>query len=175
MYRTVPALVAALALAASLSGCSKVSSEQAVEFNDAVVQSQKRISDSSKEFVDTIAAAIDGQIVDVAKARSKFGFVVEAIDRAREDARAVRIPKSPSAQLFYDAHLALLAKQEQVVKEDFKAIVKVLDDPLITPQQRINKLIPIARYLRTLDIAEQDRVKQTQAAFAREHRITLKK
>ncbi len=175
MHGKISALAAVLALAAALSGCGKAASEQAVEFNDALVQSQKRVSDSSREFGDTISAAINGQIIDVAKARSKYGFVVEAIDRAREDARAVRIPKSASAQLFYDAHLGLLDKQEQVVKEEFKAIVKVLDDPLVTPQERVKKLIPIARYLRSLDNAEQDRVKHTQAAFARAHGIILRR
>jgi hypothetical protein len=175
MYRIAHALAAALALSAALSGCSKVSTQDAAEFNNTMVRAHKRVGDAGKEFVDTIAAAIDGQVMDVAMARSKFEFVVEAIDRAHADTRTLRVPKSPSAQAFYDAQQALLAKQEQVVKEDFKAIVKVLDDPLITPQERINKLRPIARYLRSLDAAEQDRVKQAQAAFAREHGITLKK
>ena len=88
MCKITPALAAALVLALVLSGCGKDTGKQALEYNNAVVASQKRISDSSKEFVDAIVSAIDGQIMDVAKARSKFGFVVEAVDRAREDTRA---------------------------------------------------------------------------------------
>ncbi len=42
-------LGAAIALAAA-SGCSRVSSREAAQFNDALVQSQKRLNDAGLEF-----------------------------------------------------------------------------------------------------------------------------
>ncbi|MSQ62869.1 MAG: hypothetical protein EXR33_03370 [Betaproteobacteria bacterium] len=85
------------------------------------------------------------------------------------------MPGTPAAKAFYGEHQALLKKQELIVKDDCRMILKALEDTLLTPQQRMTKIRPIANYLGSLDRDEVSSVKRAQFAFALEQDFELKK
>ena len=165
----------AAALLLSAAGCSKVSRTAAVQFNDTLVEAGNRVSVSGLAFGDAAGKAIGGGIQEVAKAKREFENVTEALARAQSDMKLVKVPDLPSARRFFDEHQKLLKLQEQIVREDFGAIVKVLDDPLLTPLERSRKLIPIANYLRSLDQTLLADLVAAQVAFAKETGFEIKK
>jgi len=164
---------AAMFLAA---GCGKkgTSAADAVRFNDGLVASSKRVTDSAKAFGEAVGPAVDGGIEQVAKAKRELENVEEALQRAEADVRLLKVPESPAAKAFYDEHQKLLKHQEQMVKEEFRAIVKVLNDPLLSANDRRKKISPMARYIQSMDQGSFAGIRQAQAAFAKEHGFRLK-
>ena len=165
--------LAALALIA-FAGCSKVSTVDAVRFNDELVATGKRVSVAGVAFSVAAVKAIEGGVMEVALAKREFENVTDALAKAQGDMKRVKVPDSLTARKFFEEHQKLLTLQEQIVSEDFKAIVKVLDDPLITTDVRLRKLRPIAGYLKSIDQDQVGNLKQAQAAFAKEHGFKLK-
>ena len=165
----------AAALLFSMAGCSKVSRSAAIQFNDALVEAGNRVAVSGQAFGEAAGKAIGGGIQEVAKAKREFENVTDALTRAKSDMKLIKVPDTPSARRFFDEHQKLLKLQEQIVKEDFGAIVKVLDDQLLTPQERSRKLMPIANYLRSLDQNMLVDLMAAQAAFAKETGFQIKK
>lgn len=166
--------LAALALVV-FAGCSKVSTNDAVRFNDELVAAGKRVSISGLAFSVAAVKAIEGGVMEVALAKREFENVTDALAKAQSDMKMVKVPDSATARKLFEEHQKLLKLQEAIVSEDFKAIVKVLDDPLITPDVRMRKLRPIANYLKSIDQDQVGNLRQAQAAFAKEHGFQLKK
>jgi hypothetical protein len=165
--------LAALALFL-FSGCNKVSTVDAVKFNDELVATGKRVSLAGMTFSIAAVKAIEGGVMEVALAKREFENVTDALAKAQSDMKKVKVPDSATARTFFEEHQKLLKLQEQIVNEDFKAIVKVLDDPLITTDVRVRKIRPIAGYLKSIDQDQVGNLKQAQAAFAKEHGFKLK-
>jgi hypothetical protein len=176
MNRWTAVISAALASVLLLGGCGKGPSKaDAIRFNDALVDANDRIAKAGSAFGDAAAAAVGGGIIEVGKVKREFENLNDAVSRSMADVRGLKVPETPAAKAFYGEHQALLKKQELIVKEDCRMILKALDDPLLTPQQRMTKIRPIASYLGSLDRDEVSSVKRAQAAFAREQGFELKK
>ena len=165
----------AAALLFSMAGCSKVSRGAAVQFNDALVEAGNRVAVSGQAFGQAAGKAVGGGIEEVAKAKREFENVTEALARAQSDMKLIKVPDTATARRFFDEHQKLLKLQDQIVKEEFGAIVKVLDNQLLTPQERSRKLMPIANYLRSLDQTMLVDLVAAQAAFAKETGFQIKK
>jgi hypothetical protein len=164
-------LIALLALA----GCGKKGSRaDAVKFNDGLVASSKRVSDAARAFGNAIGPAVDGGIQEVSKVKRELETVTESFQRAKSDINLLTIPDSPEARVFLDEHLKLLKRQEQLIKEEFVAIVKVLEDPLLSANDRRRKIMPIANYIESMDQSSVAGVQQAQAAFAKAYGFQLK-
>ena len=159
----------------AFAGCNKVATVDAVRFNDELVATGKRVSLAGMTFSVAAVKAIEGGVMEVALAKREFENVTDALAKAQGDMKRVKVPDSPTARKFFEEHQKLLMLQEQIVNEDFKAIVKVLDDPLITTDARLKKIRPIAGYLKSIDRDQVENLKQAQAAFAREHGFKIRK
>jgi hypothetical protein len=169
-------IILALAAALALSGCGRgVTSAQALEYNNALVDAYERIGKAMLAFGRAAGGALEGQIIEVAKARREHENLVDAIGRTRADIRIISMPKSEAARAFYDEVEKLLEAQEKMVKEDMRLIVKVLEDPSLSARDRQRRIVPIARYLETMDREAYAPVHAAQRAFAQAHGFTLKK
>ena len=167
------ALIAAALLA--VAGCGKgISKAEALRFNDALADANNRIGKAGTAFSEAAGAAVGGGIIEVGKAKREYENITDAVSRAAGDVRSLKVPESPAAKAFYNEYQALLTKQESMVKEDLRLILKALEDPLLTPQQRMAKIRPIAGYLGSLDRDEVSNVKRAQQAFAKEQGFELK-
>ena len=175
MNRYLGAALLAAALFA-VAGCGKGPSKaEAIRFNDALVDANERIGKAGMAFAEAAGAAVEGGIIEVGKAKREYENLSDAFNRATADVRKLKVPESPAAKTFYNEHQALLKKQESMVREDLGMILRALEDPLLTPQQRMAKIRPIAGYLGSLDRDEVSGVKRAQAAFAREQGFEIKK
>jgi len=159
----------------ALGGCGGASKDEAIRFNDAMVDADKRFVASAKDFLDAAAAAVNGGVMELTLVKRAYEACVEAAERMRADAKTLKVPKGKTSQAFYDAYLAVVAQREELVKEDFRIIMKVLEDPALMPQERARKLMPSARYLNNLDHSADRQVKIAQVAFASEFGFQLKK
>jgi|CXWL01.1.fsa_nt_gi dsDNA-specific endonuclease/ATPase MutS2 len=165
---------AAVALLA-LTGCGKKgSTADAVRFNDGLVASSKRVADAAKAFGDAVGPAVNGGIQEVSKAKRELETVNESFERAQSDVRLLKVPDSSEARAFLAEHQKLLKHQEQLIREEFAAVVKVLEDPLLSARDRAKRIVPIANYIRTMDQGSSDGIKKAQAAFAKAHGFQLK-
>jgi aspartyl-tRNA synthetase len=159
----------------ALTGCGKKGSRaDAVKFNDGLVASSKRVSDAAKAFANAIGPAVGGGILEVSKAKRELETVMDSFQRAQSDINLLTIPDSPEARAFVDEHRKLLKHQEQLIKEEFVAIVKVLEDPMLSANDRRRKIMPIARYVESMDQSSVAGVQQAQAAFAKSYGFQLK-
>jgi len=169
----VPALVVAALL--GLAGCGKkVTTAEAVKFNEALVATQKRLHDAGFEFGKAAAAAVGGGHVELAMAARAHESAQEALERVRSELRMIQVPKAASAQQFHDAYVKMIAEQEKLLVEEFGAILKVLQDPRQTPEQRRRRIQVIITYLQKLERESLAPVRDAQAAFAGEFNITLR-
>ena len=158
-----------------LPGCGKgVSSSQALQYNNALVDAYQRIGKAMIAFGKAAGEALEGQIIEVAKAKREHENLVEAVERTRADIRIVPIPKSETAKKFHDEVEALLASQEKMVKEDMRSIVKVLEDSSLSARDRQRRIVPIVQYLDGMDRNAYGPVRQAQAEFARAHGFQIK-
>jgi hypothetical protein len=168
------ALAAAALLA--LGGCSRgVTSEQARQYNNALVDAYERIGKAMLEFGQAAGAALEGQTIEVAKAKREHENLADAVTRTRADIRIIQMPKSETAKAFYDEVEKLLASQEKMVKEDMGRIVKVLEDPSLNARERQRRIVPMAQYLESMDRDAYGPVLAAQAEFARAHGFQLTK
>jgi hypothetical protein len=166
--------VFAAATLLSTAGCSKVSTAQAVQFNDALVEASHRVTLAGREFGVAAGKAIGGGVMEVAKVKREHENMVEALERAQAEMKVIRVPDSPSARKLFEEFRKMMVVMDEVVREDFKSIVKVLEDPLLTPQERLKKLVPLVNYIRSLDLGEKKELKQAQSAFAAEFGFAAK-
>ena len=158
----------------ALGGCG-VSPEEGARFNNALVASDKRFVAAAQEFIKAANAAVGGSVGEVTLVKRAYENAVEAVDRMSADARTLKVPKGKTSQAFLDAFRAVIKQREELVKEDFRIVMKVLEDPLLTPQERARKLVPSARYINNLDHGAERQLKVAQAAFATEFGFQLKK
>lgn len=171
--RAVLAFTAAAVVA--VSGCSRVTSEQARQYNDALVDAYQRIGKAMIAFGKAAGEALDGQIIAVAKAKREHENLVEAVARTRADIRIISMPKSETAKAFYDEVEKLLTAQEKMVKDEMGRIIKVLEDPSLDARERQRKIVPIIQYLDTMDRDAYAPVLAAQAAFANAHGFSLQR
>ena len=165
----------AVAALLALPGCGKkVTAEQARQYNNALVDSYERIGKQMILFGTAAGAALEGQIIEVAKAKREHENLVDAVSRTRADIRIVQMPKSEAAKIFYEEVDKLLASQEKMVKEDMGLIVKVLEDPSLSARDRQRKIVPIVQYLDSMDRQAYAPVRAAQANFATTHGFALK-
>ena len=159
----------------TLAGCGKGPSKaEAIRFNGALVDANGRIGKAVTVFAEAAGAAISGGIIEVGKAKREFENLSDAVDRAKSDARSVKVPDTSAAKVFHTASEKLLKKEEAMVKEDCRLILVAFEDSLLTPQQRLAKIRPIVGYLGSLDRAEVAGVKAAQMAFAKKQGFDLK-
>jgi hypothetical protein len=130
------ALLAAVLIAGG--GCGrKVTSRQAVEFNDTLVAQNKRLVAAGDEFVDRATKALrDGGSVDVAMTRRSYESAMEMLDRVRSDVRIVQVPDSEAARRYYAEFQRSLENQDRMIRRDLGAMVKVIEDASLAPQAR---------------------------------------
>lgn len=166
-------LCAGLALCAA-GGCSRVSSQEAARFNEALVQSQKRLNDAGLEFGKSAGAAIDGGAVEVAMLDRALEKTLEAVARSKGDVQNMTVPKSAAARNFHVAYLKMVETEEKLLAEELGSIVKTLKDPARPAAAKHKRVMLIANYLTKMEADAMASVKEAQAAFAREHGVKLR-
>jgi len=134
----------------------------------------KKGSGAAKAFGDAVGPAVEGGIQEVGKTKRELETVNESFDRAQSDVRLLKVTESPEARAFLAEHQKLLKHQEQLIKEEFAAVVKVLEDPRLSANDRRKRILPIANYIRTMDQGSSDDIRKARAAFARAHGFQLK-
>ena len=103
-----------------------------MQFNDALVESSHRVTLAGRAFGVAAGKAIGGGVMEVAKVKREHENMVEALERAQAEMKVIRVPDSPSARRLFEEFRKMMVVMDEVVREDFKSIVKVLEDPLLT-------------------------------------------
>ncbi|MSQ54860.1 MAG: hypothetical protein EXR31_05780 [Betaproteobacteria bacterium] len=173
ILRWVAILLAAITLAAA-SGCSRVSSKEAAQFNAALVQSQKRLNDAGQEFGKSAGAAIGGGVIEVAMLDRALEKTSEEMARVKSDVKTMRVPNSAAARNFHAAFTTMLETEEKLLAEELGAIVRTLKDPSRPAAAKHKRVMLIANYLTKMEADAMASVKEAQAAFAKEHGVKLR-
>ncbi len=169
-------LVAAAVVAVTAGGCGKkVTSRQAVEFNDALVAQNRRLVAAGDEFVERATRALQGGgSVDVAMARRSYESAMETMDRVRSDVRIVQVPDSEAARKYYVEFQRSLENQDRMIRRDLAAIVRVIEDATLAPQARHARIVGIASRLEESAKRDFAELRAAQAEFAAAHGFTLR-
>ncbi len=170
------ALLAALGLVLATAACGKrVSSAEAVEFNNALVKSQRRLVEAGDEFAGKAVKALQGgSSVDVAITRRAYESAIETMDRVHSDVRIVQVPATEAARRYYDEFQRSLKIQDELIRMELGAILKAIEDPTLNAQARGMRVSVIATRMGQAADSDFAALKAAQAEFARAHRITLK-
>ncbi len=165
--------ITALALVA-LGGCQRVSQKEAAAFNQALVDAQKRLREAGVEFGRSASAAAGGGTIEVTMLDHAKQKAVDAVARVKSDVQRLDVPKSASARAFHAAYLQMVEKEEKLLAEELDAIVKTLKDPARSPDAKRKRILLIVNYLTKMEQDAMVSVKDAQAAFAKEHGVTLR-
>ena len=172
--RSIFIIFTALALVA-LGGCQqRVSPKEAAAFNQALVDAQKRLREAGVEFGRSASAAAGGGTIEVSMLDHAKQKAVDAVARVKSDVQRLDVPKSASARAFHAAYLQMVEKEEKLLAEELDAIVKTLKDPTRPAEAKRKRIMLIVNYLTKMEQDAMVSVKDAQAAFAKEHGVTLR-
>jgi len=165
--------VAALALVV-VAGCSRVSTQEAVQFNDALVASQKRLHGAGVRFGEAAAKAISGGPAEAVMLDRALENAKEEMARARADVRNLAVPKSDSARAFHAAFLQMLDTEEKLLAEELGSITSTLKDPSRPLDAKRRRVTLIVNYLQKVEQDALATVKAAQSEFAKAHGFKLR-
>lgn len=161
-------MLLAIALAAG-AGCGRVSTQEAVHFNDALVASQKRLYEAGVKFGDAAGKALGGGPAEAVLLDRALENAKEEMARARADVRNLAVPKSDSARAFHAAFTRMLDTEEKLLADELGAIAATLKDSSRSPDAKRKRVLLIANYLQKVEQDALATVKTAQAEFAKAH------
>jgi len=165
----------AVSLLFAAGGCGRgVSTAEAVRFNDTLVGLNARLAQAGKEFGEAAVKAVDGDLIEIAKAKRAFEKLTETMDGVKSESKGLKVPDSASARRLHEEFRRMLQAQEQMVKDDLGDVLRLLEDPQQTSAERRKKIAPIGSYLEAIDTKVLAGVRKAQAAFAGEYGFKLK-
>jgi hypothetical protein len=152
-----------------------LSTAEAIEFDNALVASQKGRVEAASEFGTKAAKAFrDGSCVDLAVARREHESALETMDRVHSDVRIVPVPESDAARRYHEEFKRSLAVQDELFRKDLGAMMRVIQDESLAPRAKsLSRQVIAARIDRTAT-RDFESLKSAQAQFARAHRFSLK-
>jgi hypothetical protein len=170
------ALRANLAAAAALlclapAGCADPQRE-ALDFNARLNYVTDQLDGAAKEFSLHLAGAIAGDKGEAAALRKSHQKMKQTLVKVRPDLEAVKVPPKQSARDFHAAELNWVANFEKRL-DDYRAIVRTVEDPALSPEEKRAKIVPIARGIDRGEPADTAVLVLAQQAFARDYKITL--
>jgi hypothetical protein len=168
---TLAAVAAAGLLCAVAGGCSDPKHD-ALDFNSRLNYAGDQLVDAAKEFSSHLPAALAGDKAEVVALRRSYQKMKQTLAKVRPDAEAVKAPPTHSARDFHAAVVTWLAKFDKRL-DDYGAIVRAAEDSSLSPDERKEKVLSIARRLERGESADEAAVRSAQEAFAREHNFTL--
>jgi hypothetical protein len=97
-------------------------------YNDAIQAVNRKVEAAVGRFGRAIDRALHGSASEAAAARAEYAGACQDRQQALAEAKAIRVPWSSVARGLYAAHQAFLHNEEQVFRQDYEAIVRLLED-----------------------------------------------
>jgi len=143
--------------------------QEALNFNETLVGTNKRLTDAGHRVGTAIGAHLQGTSADTTELKAARDNMNTVMSQIRQEMSVLKVPEVEDAQAFYDAHQKYLETQEKTLAK----IAKLVNDMLansITKEQIIATVQEFSKG------DEQDLIalQTTQKAFAAKHGITLK-
>lgn len=166
-----PRVVAALALCLLASGCGQ---REAVEFNNALVNCNKKLSAAGVALSDALFSANEGGKADPVALRSAYNGVAATLAEVKKEIAALTVPASDSGKALAEGYQRFLAVHEESLNKQLAEAVKLLEDPRQEPLARRTRVRALLKEVRERERAAFEESRGLQQAFAKEHKITLK-
>ena len=148
----------------------------ALKFNEAIVNANKRLEMIGEKFGRQIAMALSGKPNDIANVKKGYAEVQKVLKSVQADMKklADEIPDSAEAKEFYQAHQKFLKGQERMVKVEFQQIVDVVSDTTLDADEKLEKIKEILVSVEKIEQADLKVLQAAQRKFAKKHGIILK-
>jgi hypothetical protein len=171
--RTKPELAAVCRLAATLlltaaAGCGPPS---AAEFNNALVRTNYQLREAGLRFAEALERSRRSR--DSAELRQALADWLAALEKARKEIDRLTPLKDDESRNFLAAQRQYLAALEQLIRDEYGRIPKILDDAHLDPAEKNTLLADIDSSARAREAVEQKKLADAQRAFARRHSLTL--
>jgi hypothetical protein len=153
-------------------GCAKPSKEISA-FADKMAAADERLYEGGKQFGETVGPALKGNVGDIKKSRLALEHNTKLVNEALAEHKALKIPKAPKAQEFYDAQQEFLVSQEKLIKEDFTKVVQILEDEKIAGPEKQKQILGILTKVEKESDGPLKKILEAQRAFAAANGIRL--
>jgi hypothetical protein len=152
---------------------ARITVAEAKQFNDALVNANKRLENAGRDFGLAVGPAVAGNEVNLFQVRRTYNQLVQTLNEVKADMRALKVPPSQSARAFYDAHQRALAGQEQMVQNDLGEIVRLVEDPRMNKAARAQRIQEIMQRSTKREQEDLEPLRTAQREFAREYNLLL--
>src|SRR5262249_49596541 len=113
---------------ALLGGCLPPSEEAVKEFNEAIQAANRKVEAAVARYGKAIDRALHGSASDVVVARKEYEEACQDLQQVLTEARAIKVPSSGVARSLYAAHQAFLKSEEAVFRNDYAAILRIVEE-----------------------------------------------
>jgi hypothetical protein len=143
---------------------------EAVTFNNAIVNYNKRLNEAGKKFGEALAPALQGGAVNVAQVKATYAEVESTLEQVKKDFAALHVPKSASGQKLAKSYEKFLAGQESAVKNQMAQLVKLVEAP---GRPNAGMLMSVLQEVGRREQGDLAELQNAQREFARENNIKL--
>ena len=156
----------------AVAGCGN-SRKDALAFNEALVNANRKLELPAKEFLESLPRAITGGPADAAQVKQLYEKTRQAMQQVKADMESVHVPSSQSAQALYEAHQKYLQGEERLIEKDFAEVVKLLENSKLGAAEKAQKVNEILVRGGTTEQADLAVLKSAQRNFAQDNHLTL--
>lgn len=171
--RFTPAMLAACAcLMLAAVGCSG-QQQQAVEFNNRLTGINQQIEQAQQPFYKALNEqheTAESKSESLSQAHDELVARFEEVEANADD---ITVPESETAQQFYDALQAYIDIAGGVIKDDYREMLDVIDNPELNAVEKEGKLQAIATRADGAREESLAKVEAAQLAFAKAHGLQL--
>ena len=142
-----------------------MSKKDAVEFNEAIVSVNKKLSDGGKTFGKLLGGALRGGDKELGKIRKARAKLLADFQKIRADTLKLK-PENEDAVRLYQAHQKFLDGQEKTINGDIVEVIAIIADKTLDQRAKSQKIMAVIKRMAKRDEMDLKPLQDAQQAFA---------
>jgi hypothetical protein len=152
-----------------LPGCGQ---KDALDFNNKIANANQRLASAGEPFGRAVGPSLAGAPADMPEVHRTYKAMQDTLASIKTEAQTWKIPSGEPAKNFFASHQRFLKIEEEGIA-DFGEIVKVLENPKLTPQQKGDQAKSLLLKNDEREKAALADLQGTQLAFGKAHNIKI--
>jgi hypothetical protein len=158
----------------ALLGAAPQDNQEAITFNQAIANGNKRLQEAGVAFGEAIRPALGNQQVDLDRLRRTHKNALKVLEEVRKDVAAVKVPPSESGRNLRTGYERFLKGQEDAIKKQLAGIVRLIEKDNPPNQSTSAQILRILQEVGPMEAQQLKELQALQQTFAREHNIALR-
>jgi hypothetical protein len=154
-------------------GCGR----EALNFNNAIANNNKKLNEAGKKFGDAIDLALKGKEANADAVEAAYKGLADTVKQVMDETKGFKAPESTSGQSLAKGYQKFLETEKKITENEFAKITKAIKDnkaPMVSEGSMAEQLKTLLREANDQERAALAKLHEAQREFAKEHGLTLK-